>query len=166
MASRRRTAGLHRRRFAGFAANRGAIVLALLLATLLASPRARAAAAPLGAPEQAEAKERAVEAANKDATLVPLEVLERSVEAVRLARTAAAKGNRNSLSDAGVAGLAAQAAGDGAWYNVLINLQGIRDAAFAARVRRQAAGFKKALDKEGRAVREIVAKALTAPKPA
>ena len=55
MASRRRTAGLHPRRFAGFAANRGAIVLALLLATLLASPRARAAAAPLGAPEQAEA---------------------------------------------------------------------------------------------------------------
>ncbi len=121
---------------------------------------------PKTTPEQAEAKERAVEAANKDATLVPLEVLERSVEAVRLARTAAAKGNRNSLSDAGVAGLAAQAAGDGAWYNVLINLQGIRDAAFAARVRRQAAGFKKALDKEGRAVREIVAKALTAPKPA
>ena len=120
---------------------------------------------PKTTPEQAEEKERAVEAANKEATLVPLEVLERAVEAARLARTAAAEGNRNSLSDAGVAGLAAQAAGEGAYDNVLINLQGIRDAEFAARVRRQSAGFKKALDKESRAVRELVAKALTAPKP-
>lgn len=121
---------------------------------------------PKTTPEQAEEKERAVEAANKEATLVPLEVLGRAVAAAGLAGIAAAKGNRNSLSDAGVAGLAAMAAGEGAYDNVLINLQGIKDAAFAAEVRRKAAGFKKALDKKGKAVKEMVGRALAAPKPA
>lgn len=119
---------------------------------------------PKTTPEQAEEKDRAVEAANKEATLVPLQVLEKAVEAVRLAGTAAAKGNKNSISDAGVAGLAGQAAGEGAFDNVLINLGGIKDAKFTERVKRQAAGFKKALDKEGRGVREMVAKALAGPK--
>ena len=119
---------------------------------------------PKTTPEQAAEKDRAVEEANKEATLVPLGVLEMAVETVRLARTAAAKGNRNSVSDAGVAGLAGQAAGEGAYDNVLINLQGIRDEKFSDRVRRQATGFKKALDKEGQAVRGIVAKALAGPK--
>jgi len=119
---------------------------------------------PKTTPEQAEEKDRAVEDANKEATLVPLEVLEKSVEAVALARVAAAKGNRNSVSDAGVGGLAGQAAGEGAYYNVLINLSGIKDAAFTAKVRRDAARLKKALDKEAKAVKDIVAHALSGPK--
>ncbi|HPW18179.1 MAG TPA: glutamate formimidoyltransferase [Candidatus Aminicenantes bacterium] len=119
---------------------------------------------PKTTPEQAEEKDRAVEAANKEATLVPLEVLEKAVEAVTLARRAAAEGNKNSVSDAGVAGLAGQAAGDGAYYNVLINLAGIKDRAFAARVRRDADRAKRALDREGKAVRDILARALRASK--
>ncbi|OGD14131.1 MAG: glutamate formimidoyltransferase [Candidatus Aminicenantes bacterium RBG_16_66_30] len=119
---------------------------------------------PKTTPEQAEEKERAVEEANKEATLVPLEVLEKSVEAVALAKVAAAKGNRNSVSDAGVGGLAGQAAGEGAYYNVLINLSGIKDAAFTARVRREAAKLKKSLDKEAKAVKDIVTRALGGPK--
>jgi glutamate formiminotransferase/formiminotetrahydrofolate cyclodeaminase len=119
---------------------------------------------PKTTPEQAEEKDKAIEVANKEATLVPLEVLEKAVDAVSLARIAAAKGNRNSLSDAGVAGLAAQTAGEGAYDNVLINLGGIKDTSFAAQVRRRAAASRKTLDKEGRAVREIVAKALAGPK--
>ncbi|HSA95065.1 MAG TPA: glutamate formimidoyltransferase [Acidobacteriota bacterium] len=113
--------------------------------------------------EQAVEKDRAVEAANKEATLVPFEVLEKSVEAVRLAKVAAAKGNKNSVSDAGVAGLAGQAAGEGAYYNVLINLAAIKDAAFSAKVRRDAAKLKKALDAEGKAVKALLAKALGRP---
>ena len=116
---------------------------------------------PKTTPEQAAEKERAVEAANKEATLVPLEVLESSVVAVGLARTAAAKGNRNSLSDAGVAGLAAQAAGEGAYYNVLINLGGIKDPVFTARVRRRAEKLKRDLDRVGKAVRALVLKSLS-----
>jgi glutamate formiminotransferase/formiminotetrahydrofolate cyclodeaminase len=114
--------------------------------------------------EQAEEKDRAVEEANKEATLVPLEVLEKSVEAVALAKVVAAKGNRNSVSDAGVAGLAGQAAGEGAAYNVLINLAGIKDAAFSARVGREAAKLKKALDRDAKAVKGVVVRALSRPK--
>ncbi len=119
---------------------------------------------PKTSPEQAEEKERAIEEANKEATLVPLEVLEKAVEAVGLAKVVAAKGNKNSVSDAGVAGLSGQAAGEGAYYNVLANLPGIKDARFSADVTRRAAAFKRALDKEGKAVREIVAKALARPR--
>ena len=119
---------------------------------------------PKTTPEQAEEKDRAVEEANKQATLVPLEVLERSVEAVALAKVAATKGNRNSVSDAGVGGLAGQAAGEGAYYNILINLSGIKDAAFTARVRREAAKLKKSLDKDAKAVKAIVTRALGGPK--
>ena len=118
---------------------------------------------PKATAEQAAEKERAVEDASKEATLVPLEVLARSVEAAGLARTAAAKGNRNSVSDAGVAGLAAEAAGGGAYYNVLINLGGIKDAAFGGRVRRQAEKLRKALEREGKAVRALVARTLAEP---
>ena len=119
---------------------------------------------PKATPEQAQEKERAVEEANKEATLVPLGVLQRSVEAVALARTAAAKGNRNSVSDAGVAGLAGQAAGEGAYYNVLINLAGIKDARFSTRTRREAEKLKKILDKEAKAVKVILTAALAGPK--
>lgn len=118
---------------------------------------------PKTSPEQALEKERAVEDANKEATLVPLEVLENAVEAVALAGNAAAKGNRNSVSDAGVAGLAGQAAGEGAYYNVLANLAGIKDHKFVDDVRRRAEGLRKALDKEGKIVRAVIAKSLSVP---
>lgn len=115
---------------------------------------------PKTTPDQAEEKDRAVDAATREAALVPLEVLEKAAEAAALARTAAAKGNRNSVSDAGVAGLAAQAAGEGAYYNVLINLPGVKDARWAIRTRRRADKFRRALDREARAVKAILAKAL------
>ena len=119
---------------------------------------------PKTTPEQAEEKDRAVEAANKEATLVPLEVLEKAVEAVTLARRAAAEGNKNSVSDAGVAGLAGQAAGDGAYYNVLINLAGIKDRAFAARVRRDADRARMSLTALPSLSSALLARALRASK--
>jgi glutamate formiminotransferase/formiminotetrahydrofolate cyclodeaminase len=118
---------------------------------------------PKTTPEQALEKDRAVEEANKGATLVPLEVLAQAAEAAALASGAAARGNKNSVSDAGVAGLAAQAAGEGAYDNVLINLAGIKDRKFVGDVRRRAERLRKALDKEAKTVRAIVAKSLSAP---
>jgi len=64
-------------------------------------------------------------AANMEATLVPLEVLERSVEALELALITARDGNPNSVTDAGVAGVCAAAAAEGASLNVRINLDGL-----------------------------------------
>jgi glutamate formiminotransferase / formiminotetrahydrofolate cyclodeaminase len=85
---------------------------------------------PKATDEQKQERQRAIEAANKAATLVPLEVLEQCAELCDLAATVAGKGNQSSLSDAGVAGVMAQAAAAGTHYNVLINLKGIEDTAW------------------------------------
>jgi glutamate formiminotransferase/formiminotetrahydrofolate cyclodeaminase len=77
------------------------------------------------------ARRAAVQSATLGATLVPLRVLQRSVQAIEAA-TQAAAGNRNARSDAGVAGLTARAAAEGAYYNVLINASGLADKARAA----------------------------------
>lgn len=75
--------------------------------------------------EDRAARETAMAAANMEATLVPLEVLERSIEALELALVAAREGNPNSVTDAGVAGACATAAAQGASLNVRINLDGL-----------------------------------------
>lgn len=80
--------------------------------------------------EDKTARAAAIEEATKEATLVPLQVLGRTLEAARLARSVVEKGNRNSISDAGVAALAARTAAEGAYLNVRINLPGIEDASF------------------------------------
>ncbi|MBN2408606.1 MAG: glutamate formimidoyltransferase [Candidatus Aminicenantes bacterium] len=85
---------------------------------------------PKGSEEQAREKEAAVEKAYRQATLVPLSVLEKCAVLLNLARIVAQKGNKNSLSDAGVAAVVAAAAAAGAYYNVRINLPGIRDESF------------------------------------
>jgi len=92
--------------------------------------------------EQKREREEAIQAATKEATMVPLGVLEKSAEALDLAREVALAGNKNSMSDAGVAGLAGRAAAEGAYYNVLINLPGIQDADFRKKVRRKAASLR------------------------
>ncbi|MDH3730827.1 MAG: glutamate formimidoyltransferase [Acidimicrobiia bacterium] len=74
-----------------------------------------------------QARDSALEAANQDATRVPLEVLERSVAALELCARAAKDGNPSSVTDAGVGALCARAAAEGAAYNVRINLPSIED---------------------------------------
>lgn len=105
--------------------------------------------------EQAE-REKAVEEASKEATLVPFTVLEKSLEALKLAKEIAQKGNKNSLSDAGVAGLAAQAAAEGAYYNVKINLPNIQDADFKSKIKKQATSLKKKCLNLSQELRDII----------
>jgi glutamate formiminotransferase/formiminotetrahydrofolate cyclodeaminase len=71
------------------------------------------------------ARDKAMAAANLEATLVPLGVLERCVEALELALVAASDGNPNSVSDVGVAAACAVAAAEGASLNVRINIDGL-----------------------------------------
>ena len=80
---------------------------------------------PRKTPEDVANRKEAMAAANLGATLVPLKVMERSVQALELALIAAADGNPNSVSDAGVAGICAVAAAEGASLNVRINLDGL-----------------------------------------
>lgn len=72
----------------------------------------------------------AMQAAYRRATEVPLETIERSVEALEIAELAAQKGNRGASSDAGVAIILGEAAIRGASLNVRVNLAAIRDETF------------------------------------
>jgi len=101
--------------------------------------------APKTTEDQKKERDAAVEAATREATLVPFRVLELSGELLKLAKKAAQKGNRNSLSDAGVAALAARAAAEGAYYNIRINLPGLKDQAFKEKIKRRATALRKAV---------------------
>jgi len=89
---------------------------------------------PKGTDEEAAARDEAIEAANKEAATVPLTVMKAGREVLQMATVVAAKGNPNSITDAGVAGLMGMAAVEGAGYNVRINLTSVNDAAFVAKL--------------------------------
>jgi glutamate formiminotransferase/formiminotetrahydrofolate cyclodeaminase len=115
---------------------------------------------PKGTEEQSREREAAVEDASKGATLVPLGVLTAAAELIELAEAVARKGNRNSVSDAGVAGLTAQAAGEGAYYNVRINLPGIKDERFKARTAKQAEALRRKLERYSLALKKYMGNVL------
>ncbi len=75
-------------------------------------------------------KEAATESATIHAAEVPLQTMRHSFEALEHAKVAAAKGNINSITDAGVAAYALFAAIEGAALNVRINLDNIKDKGF------------------------------------
>lgn len=97
---------------------------------------------PKVSPEDVAKRDQAIFEASKQATTVPLQVMKRASETFALIEQAVEKGNPNSLSDAGVAGLMALSAVEGAYYNVLINLDGFD------KNDKQAQDFAKATEKE------------------
>jgi len=78
-----------------------------------------------------EARDRAMQAALKLATDVPLACARAAREVIDLAETASGKGNLNVISDAGVGVLAAYAALRSAALNVWTNARMITDRTFA-----------------------------------
>jgi methenyltetrahydrofolate cyclohydrolase len=85
-------------------------------------------------PKDGEAQEAlrraAIQAATKEATLVPLEVMKHCIDAMALAQQVASSGNANSVSDAGVSAQMLNAACEGAALNVKINLSSLDDSDF------------------------------------
>ena len=84
---------------------------------------------PQATPAETEARTAAMAKADLAAARVPLETARACARVAELAATAASRGNSNAVSDAGVAGLLARAAGDGALLNVQINLKSLVSAA-------------------------------------
>jgi len=105
-----------------------------------------AARMPKGSKEEKAARAAAMEEANQYATRVPLQTAALCLEAVKLAKSAAARGNPASISDAGVSAHAARAGLAGALLNVRINLPGVKDAAFRKDVEKKAAAMTAELD--------------------
>jgi glutamate formiminotransferase len=103
---------------------------------------------PKKSDEDKAARNEAMRIATEHATEIPLGVLERSIPALDIADIAAEKGNQNSLSDAGVAALTARTCAEGAYYNVLINLDGLEASDFTADTRKRAdAAFETSIAK-------------------
>ncbi|KQC08911.1 MAG: formiminotransferase-cyclodeaminase [Candidatus Cloacimonas sp. SDB] len=75
-------------------------------------------------------RDQAIQDSTRNAILVPLETLEIAFEAVQLAENIASIGNKNALSDAGVAAITANAAAKSAYLNIQINMPGIEDEHF------------------------------------
>jgi len=97
---------------------------------------------------QRAARTQAINAALATATEVPLETARACRDVAELAAACASKGNRNAVSDSGVAALLAHAACRGAGYNVRINVASMADPSAwqaqvdeAAQLEREAAAF-------------------------
>ena len=90
--------------------------------------------AAYGLPKQTEEQKTKrtteIQETMKTATLIPLELMELCIEAMKLVRIVIEQGNQNSFSDAGVAALMLHAGCEGAALNININLGSLNDANF------------------------------------
>jgi formiminotetrahydrofolate cyclodeaminase len=93
---------------------------------------------PRESSEDKSAREAAIEQATRLATEVPLRTSRIAAEVMVCLEALAGIGNPNARSDAAVGAQLACAALKGAQYNVLINLPGLKDTAFAAACRSEA----------------------------
>jgi formiminotetrahydrofolate cyclodeaminase len=109
--------------------------------------------------ERAE-KARVMEAALREACSVPLEIMEKCGESIKLIEEFAAKGSRLALSDAGVGALFCKAALSGASLNVYINTAAMTDTVYAAEINRKAdallAEYEGLADKVFKSVKETL----------
>ncbi len=110
---------------------------------------------PKKSPKDMATREEAMQAASRGAIEIPLGVLERTAAVLELAAAVAERGNPNSASDAAVAALCAGACAEGAYNNVMINLPGITDKAWASGI---AARAKKSVDTTMQHAASIAAK--------
>lgn len=88
-------------------------------------------------PEQKEARKKKISEAAQGAAEIPLMVMETNLRLMRILRKLADIGNRNLISDVGVAAYLADASLKSAKLNVEINLGCIDDESYAERTRRR-----------------------------
>ena len=90
-------------------------------------PLSRAYGLPKNTEEEKAAREKVMESALYDASVVPLEIMETVLASMDLLEVLGEKGSRLALSDVGVGILFAQAALEGASLNVFINTRLMKD---------------------------------------
>lgn len=93
-------------------------------------------AMPKDTDEQKAARKAAMQEALKGCTKTPFEMMQLACETLELTRSLVGRLNASAASDLGCSALALRAAIQGAWLNVLINISGIADEAFAAEYRK------------------------------
>jgi formiminotetrahydrofolate cyclodeaminase len=103
-----------------------------------------------------QARRDAVDAAMREATETPLETMRVCQQALRGAVVVAAAGNRNASSDTAVAVELLLTALRGGALNIAVNLKGLNDAAFAARVSEEQAQLEADAAKDAAKARELL----------
>lgn len=144
---------------------RGRVVQSRLEALVDEDARAyEAVIAAMRLPKSSEpervARVAAMQAAYRKATEVPLETMERCVEALELAEAAAKKGNRGATTDAAVAVLLAESAVRGASLNCAVNLASIRDESFRSQAEEKVEQLLKRADEIGHEAMAVVTERL------
>lgn len=89
---------------------------------------------PKGTDEEKAARKQAIQEATKYATEVPFRTVQRSFDVFALCEDMIENGNPNSVTDAAVGVLCAEAAVTGAYLNVKINASSLEDKAFANKI--------------------------------
>jgi len=110
--------------------------------------------------EEKKEREKAIQSATKEATYIPLEVMETCKSLIPLISDVAKYGNKNSISDAGVAALMGISAVESAFLNVLINLQNIKDEKFVKKIKEKAEDVKEDVKEKLEKIYEEVEKAV------
>ncbi len=89
---------------------------------------------PKSTDEEKTVRKQAIQEATKNAIEVPFSVMKLAYESMDVIKAMAETGNPNSVTDAGVAALAARSAVMGAFLNVKINAAGLDDKDFVKKV--------------------------------
>jgi glutamate formiminotransferase/formiminotetrahydrofolate cyclodeaminase len=110
---------------------------------------------PKGTDEEKKARSQAIEDATKYACDIPFKVMETAYSILPMLAAMIEQGNPNSITDAGVGVLCVKTAVRGAYFNVLVNAQGLKDRAFAENIKGRA---KQILDKNHAEADALVAK--------
>lgn len=87
--------------------------------------------------EEKEKRRNAIQDALKNAANVPLDVMKQCVNVLSLAKIVSEKGNKNAVSDAGVAALISLAGLNSAMLNIETNLSGIKDEKFVSEMKNE-----------------------------
>lgn len=90
-------------------------------------PLSKAYGLPKDTPEQKEEKERVMEKALYEASIVPLQIMKTVFKVMRYLKILGEKGSKIAVSDVGVAVLFARAALEGASLNIYINTRLMKD---------------------------------------
>ncbi|MEZ4952352.1 MAG: cyclodeaminase/cyclohydrolase family protein [Saprospiraceae bacterium] len=101
---------------------------------------------PKGTTEEKAARSQAIQVATQFAIETPMRTMEVAFQIFELAEAMVRDGNPNSVTDAGVGALCARAAVHGAWMNVKINVQSLKDKELAASFLERAAAIAEQTD--------------------
>ena len=113
-----------------------------------------------GTHDEQKRRDESIQEATKRAIEVPLSVMRACAKMLPLVERVAEQGNKNSISDAGVAALCLNAAAGGAHLNVLINLPGLSDPKAAKTARDEARALLDTVDASTRRVAEGIEKSI------